>query len=427
MSTSFSSFTSSSPMKSPSSPFNRWKKADLLDLINKLKISDIPTSTRKYDLIEIIQDYLIELGKPLDYDHEFPELKGFYKSTVWLSSPTLKNDIIVPKRVEDAIVLNEEEKENQQEVASGSQYDSKIEDHNIDIASKISSQLAPASNSEFTSSASVSGTSSASDSELDEITSENETNEGEEEEAEEEEAEEEEVGKEEIEIETDTDTENENESKNFNNLNFKTIDQESSFAKRFKFNFHECINDIVDKTSRLNRYTQDSLSTVASVDFIFHSIEFIVLFNYIFKEENNENCDSVFDFIVPILIWLTFNILMPIFVSYYVNFVRYEYYLEIDPMVFHLAKGLIAIALFTTFKNGNNNKYETIKNDVEKIDLDDLKHALGSNKSYSSINNALTQYCQVLSANLITINQALGIIPLVFAITGSLLTLYVLI
>ncbi|CCF59701.1 hypothetical protein KAFR_0H02920 [Kazachstania africana CBS 2517] len=58
--------------------FDRWKKAELLDLVNKLKLDDVSFNLKKMDMIKVIEDHLSRLGEPLDTEVEFPELKSFY-------------------------------------------------------------------------------------------------------------------------------------------------------------------------------------------------------------------------------------------------------------------------------------------------------------------------------------------------------------
>lgn len=49
------------------STFARWRKAELFDLMNKLKITDVSNSTKKSDMIVLIEHYLENLSAPLDY------------------------------------------------------------------------------------------------------------------------------------------------------------------------------------------------------------------------------------------------------------------------------------------------------------------------------------------------------------------------
>ena len=61
------------------STFARWRKAELFDLMNKLKITDVSNSTKKSDMIVLIEHYLENLSAPLDYMHDFPELQTYYE------------------------------------------------------------------------------------------------------------------------------------------------------------------------------------------------------------------------------------------------------------------------------------------------------------------------------------------------------------
>lgn len=65
-----------------SSTFSRWRKVELLDLAEKLKIADVANNVRKNELITLIEEHLALLGEPLDIDVEYPELKSFYHSMI---------------------------------------------------------------------------------------------------------------------------------------------------------------------------------------------------------------------------------------------------------------------------------------------------------------------------------------------------------
>lgn len=72
--------------------FARWKKAELLDLCNKLKLEEVPTSTRKNDLIDLVEEHLYALPQPLETEIEFPELKAFFDSFTAINGEEAKFD-----------------------------------------------------------------------------------------------------------------------------------------------------------------------------------------------------------------------------------------------------------------------------------------------------------------------------------------------
>ena len=65
---------------SSKSTFSRWKKADLIDLANKLEIDGFPNYAKKSDMIENLESHLNHLEKPVDFKDDYPELKSFYES-----------------------------------------------------------------------------------------------------------------------------------------------------------------------------------------------------------------------------------------------------------------------------------------------------------------------------------------------------------
>ncbi|KAG0658242.1 hypothetical protein C6P45_002223 [Maudiozyma exigua] len=62
--------------------FNRWLKADLIDLSDKLKLDHVPSSAKKYEIIEKIEEDLYKRKEPLDTVIDFPELKDFFDNLI---------------------------------------------------------------------------------------------------------------------------------------------------------------------------------------------------------------------------------------------------------------------------------------------------------------------------------------------------------
>lgn len=67
---------------SSTSTFTRWKKADLIDLANKLEIDGFPNYAKKSDMIEFLEAHLNRLESPVDFKDDYPELRSFYESII---------------------------------------------------------------------------------------------------------------------------------------------------------------------------------------------------------------------------------------------------------------------------------------------------------------------------------------------------------
>lgn len=69
------------------SSFSRWKKVELLDLAEKLRLANVGNSVRKSELIAMIEEHLNVLGEPLDVEVDYPELRSFYDAVVKRETP----------------------------------------------------------------------------------------------------------------------------------------------------------------------------------------------------------------------------------------------------------------------------------------------------------------------------------------------------
>lgn len=268
-----------------SSTFSRWRKVELLDLAEKLKISNIPNHVRKNDLIDTIESHLNILNEPLDIEVDYPELKSFY-------------DSVVTKHEEE-----EEEGEDDQE--------------------------------------------------------------------------------QEQEQSTFLDTS----KSNFNTLNFSEKSAEDEKEDSFKFNFQNYLSDIISQVKNVNESIQDSLSTIHSIDIILFLIEFYyILKPLIVLQEKSLSISTL-------SVWITCSYLLPILIGYYINFIRYDLAIEIDPMIFHVSKCLISLAIL----------------------------------NYTIPEECLTDYpwLEFVQVGMKSWKQSLGQLPLIFAISGTVLTLYI--
>lgn len=276
------------------SSFSRWKKVELLDLAEKLRLPKITSSARKSDLIALIEDHLNVLNEPLDVEVDYPELKSFY----------------------DAIVVKHEQDDDSDDQGS--------------ISATVSEESLP-------------------ENVLDDV-------------------------------QEDT-PEAVNDTDNFNTLNFSDNDDDSTF----KFGFENYLSDIVVQFKRFNESVQDSLSTIQSINAIFYLIEF-----YFIVRPLVERQDPTLS-ITTLLTWISFSFLLPALIGFYVNFIRYDLpTVQIDPMVFHLAKFLISLSILNLQLTASGGQWLVFL----KLGLTSWVHHLGQ-------------------------------LPLVFGFVGALLTLYI--
>lgn len=334
------------------STFSRWKKADLIDLANKLEIDGFPNYAKKSDMIDYLESHLNHLEKPVDFKDDYPELRSFYES-----------------------MTVDQSKDERNEYGSGSgngsgsgSCDTATNDSDLEKAYiKEDDDEKPQSGDETSATKPLSSRNA-----------------------------------------------NSNAKTNFNLLDFSTDNDSSTSAfTKFKFNFQEYLSDIRYQTQKLNENVQDYLSTISAVDTIFSLLEFSFLVRNILAAGQPTSSSSslassleaavaahnkyqyTHDFCLPILTWLLFFRGIPTLVSYYINFIRYDLNIELDPMTFNLTKFLISLAIFKTCNNKN-------------IDF----------HSFRCVNQLWTQLC--------TVNRSLGMVPLVFSMVSCLLTLYVL-
>ncbi|CEP62246.1 Gtt3p LALA0_S05e01156g [Lachancea lanzarotensis] len=333
----------------------KWKKTQLLDLANKLDVH-VSQSSTKAKIADVIDEYLKELEKPLDLV-EYPELAAYYEESAANTDEDEISDLN-----EDTEGLKERLKAKVQDTAEA-------------VADVVSNAVTS-------------------------ITS-NETK-----------------------VESDIDDENEDEDSLingelpegtplqnwFSKLDFQRITPaEGSFA----FKFNEFLQDVPNKTLKANESVQDALSTIPAVDAIFLAIE-----AYVYVARNHLEFSTERPFIaitsgwqeVGALtsFWAVWSVLIPTFVSYYVNFIRYDLpEVSIDPMVFHITKALLAL-LLTQWKPSFADEAAYAVKDVS-----------GSVSEYETAAHwfryALTEW-----------KLQLGLLPFILAFAGSALCLYVL-
>ncbi|CAI1944298.1 hypothetical protein SEUBUCD646_0E00640 [Saccharomyces eubayanus] len=324
---------------SSTSTFARWKKADLIDLANKLEIDGFPNYAKKSDMIEFLETHLNRLESPVDFKDDYPELKSFYES----------------------IIADQSKDEKDMSGSRSGSSDTAANDSDLEKA-----YIKDDDGSQSTDEASAKPDAEASA------------------------------------------------KKNFNLLDF-SADHDSSVSAltKFKFDFQDSLSDIKWHVQKLNENVQDCLSTISSVDAIFSLVECSLLVRQVLAAGRSTASPSslassfeaaaaghtepqrMLDFCLPILTWLLFFRGIPTLVSYYINFIRYDLDIELDPMTFNLSKFLISLAIFKTCNNKN-------------IDFHSLQY----------VDQVWTQLCVV--------NHSLGTVPLVLSMASCLLTLYVL-
>ncbi|QLQ82565.1 hypothetical protein HG537_0H03280 [Torulaspora globosa] len=254
------------------SSFNRWKKVELLDLADKLKLN-VANSIRKNELIAIIEDHLNVLSEPLDVEVDYPELKSFY-------------DAIVVKHETDEATASEEEP---------------VEETVLDGFSKVD------------------------------------------------------------------------------------FSEQSDEDSTFKFAFEEYLSDVAARVRSANESLQDSLSTIQAVDALFYAIEFYHVVRPLVARQDARLSSSA------LVTWVLFSIGIPLVAGYYVNFIRYDLPdVQVDPMVFHLAKFLVGLGILNVELDSSGSEWQVF-------------FKLG-----------LTAW----------VNH-LGQLPLIFGLVGALLTVYI--
>ncbi|QLL34495.1 hypothetical protein HG536_0G03570 [Torulaspora globosa] len=261
------------------SSFSRWKKVELLDLAEKLRLPNVGNNVRKSDLIAMIEEHLNVLNEPLDVEVDYPELKSFY----------------------DAIVVKHETEEAEAEEVEGEEAEDQLPERVLD---------------------------------------------------------------------------------GFNKLDFS---EESDEDSTFKFAFEDYLSDVAVQVQKLNESLQDSLSTIQSVDALFYLVEFYFVVRPLVARQDAWLSSST------LVTWAVFSAGVPALVGYYVNFIRYELpEVQVDPMVFHLAKFLVGLGILNVELDASGSGWQLFF----KLGLTSWVHYLGQ-------------------------------LPLVFGLVGALLTIYI--
>lgn len=199
----------------------------------------------------------------------------------------------------------------------------------------------------------------------------------------------------------------------FSKLRFDTI---RPCNAKFSFKFHEFVSDVQNNIVETNETIQDTLSTIPAIGTIFLFLE---LYFYIVKPFFHFNLKdrpyyvsttlsrSQFAFLV--MFWFNLSFAIPALIGYYINFIRYDLpSVEIDPLVFHVAKSLISIAICNYWKH--NFVQEATYAAKETLGTAKLSEIIGHELAFAQLQWRLN----------------LQQWPLVFGITGVFICLYVL-
>lgn len=290
------------------SVFSRWRKAELFDLMNKLKISDVSHSAKKSEMIALIEYYLDNLDAPLDFVHDFPELQAFYEDRAQLK---IESDV--------------------------------DDDDELGIATDTNSTT-------------------------DEV---------------------------EVEVEDEDDEEEVL-------LQRGQLDKQAAAAGP-RSELEKTWDGIVDKTVAINDTVKDTLSSITSVELIFSLVELAMLARHSTDSFNPVVDGCLWNAISSsVLTWFLLLRLLPCLVSHYINFIRYDLQLQIDPMVYHLFKFILEFVIISKFSN---------ENPIERS---------------FNIHFAKTHLHFTPSKDLRIFYEATGYLPLLFSSVCVILTLYVL-
>ncbi|SCV03299.1 LAMI_0H07052g1_1 [Lachancea mirantina] len=183
----------------------------------------------------------------------------------------------------------------------------------------------------------------------------------------------------------------------------------------FAFKFHEFLQDVQERAREANENLQDALSTIPAVDAVFMAIEFYVyvVAPHVKLAPFSHAPQVVFsvgwrEFASLILFWAGWSVAVPALVAYYVNFIRYDLPdMNVDPMVFHVTKALLALLVSKWQPSFANEAAYTVKD-------------VSGNVSAADVAAHWFRFA------LIEWKLQLGLLPFVLAVAGCALCLYVL-
>ncbi|KAL3233160.1 Glutathione transferase 3 [Nakaseomyces bracarensis] len=385
------------------SSFSKWRKAELFDLMNKLKITDVSHSTRKSTMIMLIEHYLDNLEAPLDYIHDFPELQSFYEDRAQLKIESDVDDIDLNLGGNGELDTDADADAEDTDVGMGMGLGNTTDDYD-DLYSRtplgkeaLKQELDQVAEKAQAQSHAQTHTQSQAEAEA--------------------------------EAQENTD-ESVHDNGYKNELDFNKIHDKMA---DFRFEFEKRWDDIVDKSVVLNENLKDYLSSISTVETIFTLVELALLIHHLcnsykpvdvtimspeglgpranhiwsnFTLFKHQVVHFLNEIGLPVFTWFFLLRLLPCLVSYYINFIRYDLLLQMDPMVYHLFKLIIEFMIVNKYSRDSSNTLEGF-----------LKSF-----SFSPIAHLHVDPCQDLKS----FYDATGFLPLVFSTVCVILTLYIL-
>lgn len=347
--------------------FHRWKKTELRDLINKLDIPNVKANSTKTELVDSLEAYLYSLPKKLETELEYPELRSFYSS------------------------LDGAKREDDSRTMPGTRSSRSTEHHVTRLSMNLGEVTEDGNDAEVGedeeagnkaySHISISTRDEEKERQFGRTTLRNRKS-----------------GREHVST-LDAEEVEELNSPNAGNLMMRGYNDEENTTLR---------SMIGDGVRHLNRNIQDFMSSLATISVIFCLIEFLIIVQHWFQ------FGSDYRLVHLLLAWLVVYILTPLLASYYINFVRWDLGIEIDPMIFFIVKGLLSYAFIvlhpTQFANAR--------------DFFTQAFAPNSNVFERLIEEATSKQDIVLD-HMHSVAGIIGQTPLVFSIVGVVLTLYV--
>ncbi|AAS52634.1 AEL051Wp [Eremothecium gossypii ATCC 10895] len=199
----------------------------------------------------------------------------------------------------------------------------------------------------------------------------------------------------------------------FSKLRFDKMRPASS---QFSFQFHELLTDVQSNIADVNESIQDTLSTIPAISAIFYALEaYMYIIQPFFSFDWSRrpyfvHCTLSHTQLISLLaFWGTFSFCVPAVAAYYINFIRYDLpQVEIDPLVFHVTKSLLALFVGHYWRPGLVSEATYV-----------VKDSFGRAKFSELIRHGLA-FAQLQWA--LNLQQW----PLIFGITGVILCLYVL-
>lgn len=315
------------------SAFTKWKKSDLIDLADKLKLGGTPNSARKQLVIEHVENYLRSLPVPLSL-LEYPELEYFYEI-----------DPVVGKS-QDAIL--EEPSAISATVPVELRNEYKSPENKLEVKNSPEGQESY-NNLQFA--------------HIDQ----------------------------EKELQRNEEMENQDPQVGFK---FQFEEYLSDIVENCK-RFNEEVQDRLSSISAVDTilYLIEVYCLITFIAYNDETTEDKTVVSEIFDNVAETftitlfQCTEMFDmpciirclyyqYVTPLLSWFVLFRVIPSITSYYINFIRYDLLIEQDPMIFNITKALIGLALYRSSLSGMQNIHYPYYDLQENLRI--LRDGLGS-------------------------------------------------